>query len=101
MRGASERLDDLAAAREIVTSPDVLGGTPVIRGTRAPVYDVAASVAAGHSVERILEAWKPGHGEDKARLYLRGSEPVARPAPRLRRHSRRLGHRHGSSRPPS
>lgn len=57
MRGASERLDDLAAAREIVTSPDVLGGTPVIRGTRAPVYDVAASVGAGHSVERILEAW--------------------------------------------
>ncbi len=44
MRSASERLDDLAAAREIVTaSPDVLGGTPVIRGTRVPVYDVAAS----------------------------------------------------------
>ncbi|AGG69841.1 Hypothetical protein SM2011_a0286 (plasmid) [Sinorhizobium meliloti 2011] len=43
MRDASERLD-LAAAREIVTaSPDVLGGTPVIRGTPVPVYDVAAS----------------------------------------------------------
>ncbi|MQW58831.1 DUF433 domain-containing protein [Sinorhizobium meliloti] len=68
MRGASERLDDLAAAREIVTaSPDVLGGTPVIRGTRVPVYDVAASVAAGHSVERILEAW-PSLDAEKIRL---------------------------------
>nr|WP_234705283.1 DUF433 domain-containing protein [Sinorhizobium meliloti] len=68
MRGASERLDDLAAAREIVTaSPDVLGGTPVIRGTRVAVYDVAASVAAGHSVERILEAW-PSLDADEIRL---------------------------------
>ncbi|PDT44332.1 hypothetical protein CO661_29935 [Sinorhizobium fredii] len=68
MRGASERLDDLAAAREIVTSsPDILGGTPVIRGTRVPVYDVAASVAAGHSVERMLEAW-PSLDAEKIRL---------------------------------
>lgn len=67
MRGASERLD-LAAAREIVTaSPDVLGGTPVIRGTRVPVYDVAASVAADYSVERILEAW-PSLDAEKIRL---------------------------------
>lgn len=66
MRGASERLDDLAAAREIVTSsPDILGGTPVIRGTRVPVY--AASVAAGHSVERMLEAW-PSLDAEKIRL---------------------------------
>ncbi|MQX41720.1 DUF433 domain-containing protein [Sinorhizobium meliloti] len=68
MRSASERLDDLAAAREIVTaSPDVLGGTPVIRATRVPVYDVAASVAAGHSVESILEAW-PSLDPEKIRL---------------------------------
>jgi uncharacterized protein (DUF433 family) len=68
MRGASERLDDLAAAREIVTaSPDVLGGTPVIRGTRVPVYDVAASVAAGHAVERILETW-PSLDAEKIKL---------------------------------
>lgn len=68
MKGASERLDDLAAAREMVTtSPDILGGTPVIRGTRVPVYDVAASVAAGHSMERILAAW-PGLDAGKIRL---------------------------------
>jgi len=58
VRETSERLDALAAAREIVsTSPDILSGTPVIRGTRVPVYDVAASVAAGYPIERILETW--------------------------------------------
>lgn len=68
MKGASERLDDLAAAREIVTSlPDILGGTPVIHGTRVPVYDVAASVAAGHSPDRILAAW-PSLDAEKVRL---------------------------------
>lgn len=68
MKGASERLNDLAAAREMVTiSPDILGGAPVIRGTRVPVYDVAASVAAGHSTERILAAW-PSLDAEKVRL---------------------------------
>ncbi|AGB73730.1 MULTISPECIES: DUF433 domain-containing protein [Rhizobium] len=68
MRGASERLDDLAAAREVVTSSaDILGGTPVIRGTRVPVHDVAASVSAGNSTERILETW-PGLDREKIRL---------------------------------
>jgi uncharacterized protein (DUF433 family) len=32
-------------------------GTPVIGGTRVPVYDVAASVAAGYPIERILSAY--------------------------------------------
>ncbi|MEO9336778.1 DUF433 domain-containing protein [Mesorhizobium sp. SB112] len=68
MKGASERLDDLAAAREMVTtSPGILGGTPVFQGTRVPVYDVAASVAAGHSMERILAAW-PSLDVRKVRL---------------------------------
>lgn len=68
MRGASERLDDLAAARETVTSsPDILGGTLVVRGTRIPVYDVATSVAAGHSTEHMLETW-PSLDAEKIRL---------------------------------
>jgi uncharacterized protein (DUF433 family) len=68
VRGTSERLDDLAAARAIVTtSPDILGGTPVIRGTRVPVHDVAASVAAGYATDRILQAY-PGLDAEKIRL---------------------------------
>ncbi|WP_085032691.1 DUF433 domain-containing protein [Ensifer aridi] len=70
VKGTSERLDDLAAAREVVSiSPEVLGGTPVIRGTRVPVYDVAASVAAGHPVERILDTW-PNLDAEKVRLAV-------------------------------
>jgi uncharacterized protein (DUF433 family) len=52
-----ERLDRLHAARDIVVvDPEILSGTPVIRGTRVPVYDVAASVASGIPMERILSA---------------------------------------------
>jgi uncharacterized protein (DUF433 family) len=58
VRRTKERLERLAAAREMVVSdPEVLGGTPVLRGTRVPVHDVAASVAAGFPKDRILEAY--------------------------------------------
>lgn len=68
LKGTGERLDDLAAAREIVkTSDDILGGTPVFRDTRVPVYDVAAALAAGHPIERVLEAW-PSLDTKKVRL---------------------------------
>jgi len=58
VRQTKEQMDRLAAAREMVVSdPDTLGGVLVIRGTRVPVYDVAASVAAGLPVKRILAAY--------------------------------------------
>jgi uncharacterized protein (DUF433 family) len=50
----------LADAKQMVTSTSaVLGGEPVIRGTRVPIYDVAASMKAGHPIQRVLEAY-PG-----------------------------------------
>lgn len=50
-----ERLQRLNAARAQVTVDDqILGGTPIIRHTRVPVHDVAASVVAGYPIERIL-----------------------------------------------
>ncbi|MGA0565375.1 DUF433 domain-containing protein [Ancylobacter sp. VNQ12] len=68
LKRTSERLSDLEAAREMVmSSDDVLGGSPVFRGTRVPVYDVAASVAAGHSLDRILAAY-PSLDAEKVRL---------------------------------
>jgi uncharacterized protein (DUF433 family) len=48
----SARLDKARAL--VVEDPDILSGTPVIRNTRIPVYDVAASVAAGWPMDRIL-----------------------------------------------
>jgi uncharacterized protein (DUF433 family) len=52
-------LNRLQSARDmVVRDPEILSGTPVIRGTRVPIYDVAASVAAGISIERILSAYR-------------------------------------------
>lgn len=68
VRRTKERMERLAAAREIVVSdPDVLGGAPVVRGTRVPVHDVAASVAAGLKMDRILTAY-PSLDSDKVEL---------------------------------
>ena len=55
LEGVQDRLQRLLAARAMVVSdPEILGGMPVIKGTRVPVYDVAANVAAGVATERIL-----------------------------------------------
>jgi len=58
VRRTRDGLDRLAEACAMVTSdPEILGGIPVLRGTRVPVHDVAASVAAGFAMERILAAY--------------------------------------------
>jgi uncharacterized protein (DUF433 family) len=82
LRKAWERMDCLEAARKMVTtSPEVLSGTPVIRGTRVPVYDVAASITAGIPLDRILVAY-PSIDADQvelAALYAEASPPRGRP----------------------
>jgi len=50
-----DRLDE--AGEMVVVDPEVLGGIPVIRRTRIPVHDVAASVREDIPVERILRAY--------------------------------------------
>jgi uncharacterized protein (DUF433 family) len=58
VKGAIDRLARLMSARDLIeSSPEILSGTPVIRGTRIPVYDVAASVSADVPIERILRAY--------------------------------------------
>jgi uncharacterized protein (DUF433 family) len=82
VRRTAERLARLLQAREAVeVSPEVLSGTPVIRGTRVPVYDVAASAAAGVPQERILAAY-PSLDADKielASIYAQATPPRGRP----------------------
>lgn len=69
-RDAEARLVKLQAAREMVEiSHDVLGGMPVIGGTRIPVHDVAASVDAGHSTEQVLAAY-PTLNAEKVELAV-------------------------------
>jgi uncharacterized protein (DUF433 family) len=82
VRRTSERLARLAQARAaVVASADVLGGTAVIRGTRVPVYDVAASVAAGIPPERILAAYPSLDAEkiELAAIYAQATPPRGRP----------------------
>lgn len=79
---AIDRHERLGAAEALVTiSSDVLGGMPVVRGTRIPVRDVAASVAAGYPRERILEAY-PSLTPDQielAVLYAQANPARGRP----------------------
>jgi uncharacterized protein (DUF433 family) len=80
--------DKLTRARAAVTEdPEILGGIPVIKGTRVPVYDVAASAAAGVPLPQLQNAY-PSLTRDLielAILYAKATPPRGRPrqAPRL------------------
>jgi uncharacterized protein (DUF433 family) len=70
LRRVLDRMGKLTEARSIVIEdPDILGGMPVVKGTRIPVYDVAASVATGFPKKRILSAY-PGLTEEALELAL-------------------------------
>lgn len=84
--GVEKRLRRLNAARAQVSTDDqILSGTPVIKGTRVPIYDVAASVAAGCPVETILSAY-PSLNRDQvglAALFAQANPPRGRPRQRI------------------
>jgi uncharacterized protein (DUF433 family) len=88
LKSVHQKLTELWEARALVVEdPEILGGTPVIRNTRVPVYDVAASVAAGLPMTRILAAY-PGLTTEMA--YLAALYATANPARgRPRDHSSR------------
>jgi uncharacterized protein (DUF433 family) len=68
LKRVHQKLAQLGEARALVVEdPDILGGAPVIRNTRIPVYDVAASVAEGLPMNRILAAY-PGLTAEMANL---------------------------------
>ncbi len=85
-KGVDERLLRLNAARAQVSADDeILSGTPVIKGTRVPVYDVAASVATGIPMERILAAYPSLNREqvELAALYAEANPQRGRPRQRM------------------
>jgi len=53
---ALERTEKYRAARDafIVVDDEIMGGTPVIRGTRMTVYAVLGRIERGESIEEIL-----------------------------------------------
>jgi uncharacterized protein (DUF433 family) len=77
----------------VTTDPEILDGMPVVRGTRVPVYDLAASLKAGVSRDRILAAYPAikDHHLDLAVAYAeanpwpqqtRGLRPVTGATPK-------------------
>jgi uncharacterized protein (DUF433 family) len=85
-KGVDERMVRLNAARaQVIEDNEILSGTPVIKGTRVPVYDVAASVAAGIPMDRILSAY-PSLNRDQvelAALFAEANPQRGRPRQRL------------------
>lgn len=74
-----------ARDRHVVCDPDILGGTPVIRGTRVSVHAVRARLVGGEPVEELMEDYPgvPREAFEAAALYanthpLRG-RPGGRP----------------------
>jgi len=85
-KGVDERMVRLNAARaQVVEDSEILSGTPVIKGTRVPVYDVAASVAAGIPMERILSSYPSINREqvELASLFAEANPQRGRPKQRI------------------
>lgn len=72
------------ACAQVIADPEILGGTPVIKGTRVPVYDVAASVAAGVSMEEILASYPSLNREQVELGALYAEAHTSREEPRRR-----------------
>lgn len=51
-------------AERIEVNPKILGGKPVIRGTRIPVYLILELLSAGYDFKRIMEAYPTLREED-------------------------------------
>lgn len=81
-KNVDDRLEKLTAAEKmVIEDPEILGGTPVIRGTRVPVHRVAALFDAGTPMERILKAY-PGITErqvELASIYAKAVPQRGRP----------------------
>lgn len=85
-KGVDERMVRLNAARaQVIEDNEILSGTLAIKGTRVPVYDVAASVAAGIAMERILSSYPSLNREqvELAALFAEANPQRGRPRQRI------------------
>ena len=50
--------------QRIISNPEILGGKPVIKGTRIPVYQILKLLSAGYSIEKVVEDYPDITAED-------------------------------------
>ena len=61
----------------IVVDPKILGGKPIIAGTRIPVYLVLELLAAGVTEDKILKDYYPSLTKESIRVAIKyGAEVV-------------------------
>lgn len=92
-KAVNSRLDQLKKARELVVEdPEVLSGTPVIRGTRVPVYDIGLALNSGTPIEKILASYPSLKAPqvELASVYARAVPPRGRPRRVVHPNSTRL-----------
>ena len=61
------------SAELIIVNPEILGGTPVFKGTRVPVRTLFEYLERGYSLEEFIECF-PSVTKDMARRVLERSE---------------------------
>jgi uncharacterized protein (DUF433 family) len=76
------------ARERIVSDPEIMGGTPTIRGTRITAQSVLGRIAAGDTIESILEDYPYLDREtvEAAAVYASANPPRGRPAGKPWRH---------------
>ena len=66
----------------VVSDPDVMSGAPCFRATRVPLSVLFENLAAGMSVEEILETWPALRREDVLAVLALAGEEAGRHAAR-------------------
>jgi uncharacterized protein (DUF433 family) len=95
IRGTPEVADALESAERyarlrdkyVEINPQVMGGEPVIRGTRVPVRDLAQLIELGESRELLREDFPrvPAEAHELAAVWARANPRRGRPIPPWRR----------------
>ncbi|HEV3157339.1 MAG TPA: DUF433 domain-containing protein [Candidatus Baltobacteraceae bacterium] len=70
-----------AARKRIVSDPAVMGGLPVVKGTRIPAHTLHARVMAGENIKAILKEYPYLDQEaiESAVLFIEANPPRGRP----------------------
>jgi uncharacterized protein (DUF433 family) len=70
----------MKAEELIQTNPEILGGTPVFRGTRVPIRSLFDHLEGGDSIDDFLEGFPSVHREQVVALLEMSQQRVLEPA---------------------